>query len=709
MQIIQNIRDKGTAIIIVVIALSLIGFILMDAKSGGKTSMFGGNTSTSVGEVNGEPIEYKDFTEKVKQTEDQYGGRVSGNQVYEIRQSVWDQLVAERVIIEEFKKLGLSFSPKEMSSIMFSSDAPYTLKQAFTDKQTGQYDISKVQEWWKTAKKSKDDQRAAIETQIIEPMKLQTLYSKYNGMIAASAYYPSWMQKKDLAERNLFANISYVGVPYNVINDNDIKVSDAEIIDYVTKKKSAYKQDGGRFISYVSFSANPSANDSIKAKESIETLKTAFISDTNANIFLARNMSTIKYFDGYSLKSKMAMVQKDTIAALPIGNVYGPYLDGGSYVLAKMLGNRQMPDSVRARTILVSTRDLQTGQPTIADSIAKKRIDSISTAIKGGADFNSMVLQYSDDMVSKDKGGAYDFSSIQFQNLPKEFSEVVFYGTSGDKKTVKTDIGWYYIEVISQKNFETAYKVAYMSKQILATDETVNNASMKATKLSGENRDIKSLDAYVTKNGIQKLDVPNMITQNEYKLGLLQDARQLIRWAFEAKAGEVSEPFSIEDQFVVATVRMIQPKGLPDANTVRPLVESILRKEKKAAIIKEKLSKANSLETATSIYNQPIRVAGADSTLTLGSQIINGVGDEPKVIGAAFNKNLQSKLSEPISGNGGVFLVKVNSIGSLPAEPVEYSATQAVEQTKGLLQKLSAWFESLKKTAEVKDYRSKQF
>jgi len=709
MQIIQNIREKGTAIIIVVIALSLIGFILMDAKSGGKTSLFGSNTSTSVGEVNGETIEYKDFTEKVKQTEDQYGGRVSGNQVYEIRQSVWDQLVAEKVIIKEFKKLGLIFSPKEMSAIMFSSDAPFTLKQAFTDKQTGQYDISKVQEWWKTAKKSKDEQRAAIETQIIEPMKLQTLYGKYNGMIAASAYYPTWMQKKDLAERNQFANITYVGVPFNVINDNEIKVSDADIIDYITKRKSLYKQDGGRFISYVSFSANPSANDSIKAKESIEALKTPFKADTNANIFLARNMSTIKFFDGYSLKSKMAMVQKDTIAALPVGNVYGPYLDGGSYVLAKMLGNRQMPDSVRARTILVSTRDLQTGQPTIDDSIAKKRIDSISLAIKGGADFNSMVLQYSDDLVSKDKGGAYDFSSIQFQNLPKEFSEAVFYGKSGDKKTVQTDIGWYYIEVISQKNFETAYKVAYMSKQILATDETVNNASMKATKLSGENRNIQSLDAYVIKNGIQKLDIPTMITQNEYRLGLLQDARQLIRWAFEAKAGEVSEPFSIEDQFVVATVRMIQPEGLPDASTARPLVESIIRKEKKAAIIKEKLSKANSLETATSIYNQSIREAGADSTLTLGSQIINGIGDEPKVIGAAFNKNLQSKLSEPISGNGGVFLVKVNSIGSLPAEPEEYSATQAVEQTKGLLQKLSAWFESLKKTAEVKDYRSKQF
>ena len=709
MQIIQNIRDKGAAIVIVVIALSLIGFILMDAKPGSNRSFFGESTSTSVGEVNGEPIENKEFSEKIKQAEDQYGGAAIGNQLYEIRQSVWDQLVAEKVITKEFKKLGLSFSPKEMSAIMFSSDAPYTLKQAFTDKQTGQYDINKVQEWWKTAKKSKDEQRAAIEAQIIEPMKLQTLYSKYNGMIAASAYYPTWMQKKDLSERNQIANISYVGVPYTVINDNEIKVSDTEIIDYITKKKSVYKQDGGRFISYVSFSANPSPTDSIKARESVAVLKEPFIVDTNANNFIARNMSTIKYFDGYSLKSKLAMVQKDSIANLPIGKVYGPYLDGGAYVLAKMLGNRQMPDSVRARTILVSTRDLQTGQPTISDSIAKQRIDSISSAIKGGADFNTMVLMYSDDRVSKDKGGAYDFSSLQFQNLPKEFSEVVFYGTSGDKKIVRTDIGWYYIEVISQKNFETAYKVAYMSKQILPTDETVNNASMKATKLSGENREVKSFDAYVIKNALQKINVPNMITQNEYRLGLLQDARQLIRWAFEAKAGDVSEPFSIEDQFVVAAVTKIQPEGLPDATTARPLVEALIRKQKKADIIKEKLSKANSLETAASVYNQPIRTAGVDSTLTFGSQIINGIGDEPKLIGAAFNKNFQTKLSGPIDGTGGVFVIKVNGIENLPTETAENIALQSTEQTKSLLQKLSGWFESLKKTAEIKDTRSKQY
>jgi len=160
MQIIQNIREKGTAIVIGVIALSLIGFILMDANLGSNRNNASG--SNTIGKINGESIDSKEFTDKVKQIEDQYGGRVSGAQTNMIRQNAWDQLVAEKVLIAEFEKLGLTFSPKELSSIMFSNDAPQSLKQAFTDKATGQYDIVKVQQWWQTAKKYKGEQREAV-------------------------------------------------------------------------------------------------------------------------------------------------------------------------------------------------------------------------------------------------------------------------------------------------------------------------------------------------------------------------------------------------------------------------------------------------------------------------------------------------------------------------------------------------------------------
>lgn len=706
MQIIQQIRDKGAAIVIGVIALSLIGFILMDANLGSsRMSASGANT---IGDINGTPITTAEFQSKVKQMEEQYGGRISGAQLNYLRNNVWEQLVAEKVLTAEFEKLGLTFTPNELSSVMFSQDAPQSLKQAFTD-QNGQYDIQKAQQWWTTIKKSKGEQRDAVEAQVVEPIKLQSLYTKYSSLIAASGYYPAWMKEKEKAEATSFSTISYVAVPYNVISDSTVKVTDEDITSYLSKHKAMYEQDGGRYISYVSFDANPTAADTAKVYSEVAQLKASLetVTDSTAKVFVSRNMSTKKFEDAYTVKSKLTMSQKDSIAALPAGAVYGPYLDGREIVIAKMLGSRQLADSVKVRHILVATSNPQTGEPTLADSIAKKRIDSIELAIQGGADFNMMVLQYSDDQGSKEKKGEYDFSSTQFTSLARKFSEAAFYGNVGDKKVIKTEFGYHYIEVLSQKNFEPAYKVAYISREILPSDETINTANAKASKLSGEARDAKALEAYVAKNGLQKIDVPVLIKENDFQLGALQDARQIVRWAFEAKQGEVSEPFSVGDQFVVAMVAKVQAKGLPDAKAARPQTESLIKNQKKAELIKTKLTATPTLETAAAAYNLQPAVAGADSSLTFSTSIVPGVGQEPKLIGAAFNKAYQAKVSEPIAGLNGVYVVKINSIGTKPS--VEIDAVKAdSDRTKALAGQISSgWFESLKKLADIKDERSK--
>lgn len=702
MQIIQNIRDKGSAIVIAVIALSLIGFIMMDSRSANNRS----GPNSTIGKINGQSIDNKILADKIKQIEDQRG-RVSGADLYQLRQSAWDQIVTEKVLDNEFEKLGLVFSPKELSSIMFSDNAPQTLKQAFTDKTTGQYDVEKAREWWLQAKKSKGEQRDAIEWQIIDPLKLQTLATKYSGLLAASAYYPTWMQQQENTGANTFANISYVAVPYNTISDSTIKVTDQDLLDYMGKHKNIYKQDGGRFISYVSFSANPNSADTAKIVEQVNNLKLAFRADTNAKAFVARNMSALKFDDSYAAASTLTMAQKDSIVSLPNGGVYGPYIDGKNVVLAKMIGSRLLADSVKARHILIATVNPQTGEPILNDSVAKARIDSIQTAIAGGEDFTKMVLMYSDDQGSKEKGGEYDFPSSQFSSLAREFAETIFYGKTGDKKTVKTQFGYHYIEVLNQKDFETAYKIAFVAKEILPSDETINNANILATKLSGEARTAKALDAYVAKNGLQKIDVPTLIKEGDYQLGSLLDARQLIKWAFEAKQGEVSEAFNIQDQFIIAVVDRVQAEGLPDAKTARPMVELTVRNLKKAEEITKKLASTTTLDAAAAVYKVPVGTAGEDSSLTFIAQIINGVGQEPKVIGASFDKAYQTKISEPIAGTNGVYVIKVITVGTKPAETPELLAMQVSEKTKTMVQTTYSFFESLKKAADIKDDRSK--
>src|SRR6185312_15416108 len=131
-------------------------------------------------------------------------------------------------------KLGITFTPDEMSSIMFSNDAPQQLKQAFTNKETGEYDIEQAKQWWAQIKKNKnEDQRNAIISEVIDPMRLNSLYTKYTSMISASIYQPKWLSKEMSEEKNQFANISYVAVPYTVVSDSSVKVTDNDIQNYL--------------------------------------------------------------------------------------------------------------------------------------------------------------------------------------------------------------------------------------------------------------------------------------------------------------------------------------------------------------------------------------------------------------------------------------------------------------------------------------------
>ncbi len=709
MQIIQSIRDKGAAIVIIVIALSLIGFILMDSKQG--SNRLFSSMSTKVGKVNGENIELGYFNKRVKDNEDMQqqrtGQRPTGTQTYQMREQMWNQIVAEKIFFAEAEKLGISFTSAELSAILKSNDPnnPLLQEQGMTDPATGKLDPAKVQTALSNIKKAKGEQLDAINTQIVDPLKLNTVVGKYSALLNASVYYPSWMKEKDNAEAKNFANISYVSIPYSEISDSTVKVTDAEVEEYVNKHKDMFKQENARVISYASFSQLASADDSTRISNYVRELIPAFTADSNAKSFVAKNTSSIDFNDTYQPKAKFNIPEIDTIVAQPMGTVYGPFVDKGSFVIAKVLGSKQLPDSVKARHILIPTSDPRTGEVKNTDSVAHKLADSIYNAIQAGADFAALAAKYSSDG-SKDKGG--DLGTYGYGTMVPEFNDFTFENPVGSKKVVKTQYGYHVIEILNQKDFKPAYKIAFVGKEITPSDVTINNASLEATKASAE-KNKADLEKYLEKKGIHLTQAPGNIKENDYSFGSLQDARQLIRWAFDAKVGDVSEPFSIGDQFVVATVDKILNEGIQDAATARPGCEVIIRNRKKADIIIKKLGNNPTLESASSAYNKPVLVAGIDSSLTLSSQIINGLGVEAKVIGASFNKDYQTKVSPAIAGTSGVYLVKVNSVQAKPADTPEVAAQQATAKLNTMRSQIGNWYEGLKKQASIKDNRKEYY
>ncbi|HEU5053593.1 MAG TPA: peptidylprolyl isomerase [Hanamia sp.] len=713
MSIIQTIREKGAVIVIALIAISLISFILMDSMSSRRGgSLFGNNNTTTIGVVNGQKININTFNDRVKEVEQQYGNAGS-SQNNQIMESVWNQMVGEKVVEDQFDKLGITFTPEEMSSIMFSDQAPPQLKQAFTDKQTGQYDINQAQQWWAQIKKDQNEQqRNAVISQIIDPMRLNALYSKYTSMIAGSMYQPKWLLKEQSEEKNQFAKISYVAIPYTMVSDSSVKVTDQDIEAYLQEHKNEFKQEPGVMLSYVSFNAAANAQDSAKIFKSLEDLKPQFAADSNAKFFLGRNSSAIPYSDAYIPQSQIQSSKKDSIIALPNGGVIGPYEENGDYILAKKIDTKVLPDSIKCRHILLGTINPQTQQPLMDDSTAHRLADSIATAIKNGANFDSLDLKYSTDEAAKQQNGVmtFDLQTIQSDNFAKPFGDFLLNDKGETKKVVKTQFGWHYIEILDKKNYQPSYKIAYMAKEIAPSDETINNANTEAIKLSGYAKDEKSFNDYVAKNGLKKVDVPTEIKENDYQVGQLNDARPVVRWASDAKEGQVSDPFSIGDQFVVAIVDKRLKKGLADVSLVRPQVEPIIINKKKADIITKKLNNPSTLEAAAAAYNVQVQTTGDDSTLTFNAPIINGIGHEPKVEGAVFNKAYQSKVSPPITGNSGVFVIKVNGVFTKEPLNKELEKLQANDElNKNVQSTLSSSFQELKNTAEIKDYRSRFF
>ncbi len=538
MSIIQTIREKGAVIVIALIAISLISFILMDSMSSRRGgSLFGGNNSTTVGVVNGQKININTFNDRVKEVEQQYGN-AAASQNNQIMESVWNQMVAQNVVEDQFQKLGITFTPEEMSSIMFSDQAPQQLKQAFTDKKTGEYDIAQAQQWWAETKKSQnEEQRNAVISQIIDPMRLNALYTKYTSMIAGSMYQPKWLVKEQTEEKNQFAKISYVAVPYSQVSDSAVKVTDDDIQTYLQNNKLKYKQEPGIMLSYVSFSAAPTAADSANIYQSLEDLKPQFAADSNAKFFLGRNSSVIPYADSYVPQSKLQSAKKDSIISLPNGSVIGPYEENGNYILAKKIDTKVLPDTIKCRHILIGTINPQTQQPLMDDTTAHRIADSIATAIKNGASFDSLDQKYSTDETAKQQNGVmtFDLETIESDNFARPFADFLLNDKGETKKVVKTQFGWHYIEILDKRDYQPSYKIAYMAKEIAPSDQTINNANTEAIKLPGYAKDEKSFNDYVAKNGLKKVDVPTEIKENDYQFGTLQDARPIVRWAFDAK------------------------------------------------------------------------------------------------------------------------------------------------------------------------------
>ena len=692
MSIIQNIRDKGAWIIFTIIVIALVAFVLQDGI--GKQ---GNTTETDLGTVNGVAINKINFEEKLEIQVQNYASQ--GVKREQLIGFLWNQEIDRILYINEQEKLGITIGNKELTDVLFGTESPF--KQEFTDPNTGEFKVNDAKQAIAQVKKSKNQEQInQIEKLYIEPSIENRLRNKYQALIVKGLQLPTWMVQKQYNESNSIANIDIIGVPYANISDSTIKVTDDEVASYIKENAAAFQvEEASKSINFVGFSAAPTSADSTNVLNSITALKADFQAAQDPAVFLNKVGSDLPFYNSFISGKSIQIPNKEAIIAAGVGNVYGPYVDGKNYTIAKVIGVKQWPDSASVRHILITTAG-QNGQLVRDDSTAKKLIDSIRFAIAGGASFDAMVLKYSEDAGSKEKGGKYEmFPQAQMVGPFNDFS---FDNSVGTKGVVKTDFGYHYIEVLKQTPRSPAYKIAYLSKAILPSSETIGAASAAAAAFATASKDIKSFNQEAVK--LNKQTFPAVgIKSMDYEIPGLGESRSLVRWVYENDLNSVSEPTEIGDSYFVAIITGEEKAGLASVASAKPQVEGILRDQKKATQIKQSF-KGNTMEAIAA--NAKTVVQPADSII-FNYSLIPGIGNEPKLVGAAFNKAFLNKPSAPIAGNAGVFVISVKSQGAKAAtQDLVSFESDLLNRTRSVIYRTNI---ALKKVAKIKDNRMKVY
>ena len=610
-----------------------------------------------------------------------------------------DTIKARGLYSNEEEKLGITVGNKEINDVLFGTESPF--KQEFTDPNTGEFKVNDAKQAIAQVKKSKNqEQIKQIEKMYIEPSIENRLRNKYQALIVKGLQLPSWMVQKQYNESNSIANIDIVGIPYASISDSIIKVTDDEVANYIKENAAAFQvEEASKSINFVGFSAAPTSADSANVLNTITALKADFQAAQDAAVFLNKVGSDLPFYNSYISGKSLQVPNKDAILAAGVGNTYGPYVDGKNYTIAKVIGVKQWPDSASVRHILIATAG-QNGQIIRDDSAAKKLIDSIKSAIAGGASFDEMVLKYSDDAGSKEKGGKYEmFPQAQMVGPFNDFS---FDNTVGSKGVVKTDFGYHYIEVLKQTPRSPAYKIAYLSKAILPSSETIGVASAAAAAFATASKDIKSFNQEAVKLNKQTFPAAG-IKSMDYEIPGLGESRTLVRWIYENDLNAVSEPTEIGDSYYVAIITGEEKVGLASVASAKPQVEGILRDQKKAIQIKQNF-KGSTMEAIAASAKTIIQPA---DSVNFNYSLIPGIGNEPKLVGAAFNKALLNKPSAPIAGNAGVFVISVKSQGAKAAtQDLASFESDLLNRTRSVIYRTNI---GLKKVAKIKDNRMKVY
>tara|TARA_R110000868_G_scaffold80081_3_gene227650 strand:- start:8709 stop:10829 length:2121 start_codon:yes stop_codon:yes gene_type:complete len=703
MAILDKIRKK-TTILILIIGLALFAFVISGIFSANTFS--GAKVGSAVAEVNGEDISIDGFREKVDIATRNYGPNATSMQVVN---NVWDQEVKNAILEQEFDKLGITVEQDQIVDFLRTNPTYSQLPQFLNE--NGVFDENKFIEFIANLKENNPvgyQDWLQTEKAIILAAKEQIYYNLIRSGVGTT------LKEGELDYKlgNDKIDITYVRVPYTSIADSTVAVSKGEIESYINAHKEDFKQEDSRDIQYVYFEEKASLKDEnevkekitallndkqefIQAKDTTETIR-GFKNTTDMVAFLDIN-SDVKFDTIYKPKSALPTQFADTLTALSIGEIFGPYRDGNTFKVSKLTGKKSGGNVKSSHILIAYVGATRAGADvTRTKEEAEKKAKEVFAEVKKNKDDFAKFAQENSDGPSAPKGG--DIGYFPEGQLASEYNDFIFKNPIGSIDLVETDFGFHIIKVDDKQDI---YQVANLVREIEPSEETIDLLFQDATKFEMESIDGKTSFPDIAKNKNYVVRPVNKINPMDENLPGLGAQRSVVQWAFksDSEIGDIKR-FDLNDGYAIVQLTAKYKKGLMSAEDASATVLPILRKKKKA----EQIINANKGKSIDAFAKDNNVSASTASALTVKSPTIPGAGRETAVVGTAYVLG-EGKTSGLIEGETGIFMITVTK--KTDATKLENYSTFANSLKASKANRVNTdVYSALKEGSEIEDNRS---
>ena len=663
MATLQSIRSKGP-LLVIVIGLALFAFIAGDAWK----VLQPHQGRQDVGEVNGEKLsaqEYQkmvdEFSEVIKLTNGL--NSLNEDQLTNVKDQVWNTYVTNQLIAGEAEKLGLTVTDKELQAVIDEGTNPLLMQTPFRNPQTGAFDKDMLKKFLVEYANLGSSQMPAqyVEyyqklgnfwTFVEKTLRQSLLASKYQNLIAKSLISNPVAAEDAFKGRTEQSDLLLAGVPYASISDSTITVSDEEIKNLYNERKESYKQPvETRDIQYIDVHVVPSAEDrGAVLKEVTEFTDQLDKTTTDYASFVRSTGSTVNYTGVAINKTSLPQDVAARLDSASVNEVYGPYYNAGddSYNTFKILAKTTAPDSIQFRQIQVMA-DTETRRTELADSIFN--------AIKGGADFAEVAKAYGQTgEATWVNAMSWEGAALDADNL--KYIQTLINQPVNELKNLKVGQANLILQVMSKKAMKPKYDVAVIKCPVEFSKETYNDAYNKFSQFVAQNTTLEDMKKNAEEAGYTVIPRSDFTSDAHY-VGNIHSTQEALRWIFNAKAGEVSPLYECgdNDHMIMVGVEAINKKGYVNINKVANMLRNEIIRNKKAEQLMGQMKDFNSL---AQIKEMKDAVSDSVKHVTFNAPAYISVthASEP-AISAYASKTDVEKVSAPIKGNAGVYMIQV--------------------------------------------------